>query len=287
MNRIRQKSILINEHGKANPLISSEENAIIQAVDQALSTTSRTQSIGKNGEAPLIGFLQKYLPYTFHAVTGHFITPSGRLSPRIDIMIVDARYPYLAENSAGMVMVMLHSVVQTISVKTRLISTDIEIAWKDAFEISKLTSEVASFSGDQSGAVSNYLLAYRTTHRLDTLNKTFAALGEPFKTGLDVSILRLAKKDQLDSSEIGVELHFEPVSRMNDCDSAGGYIPTSRISYSMLSDIYYSLVQTGYSTLACRNFGYSEISQHLSQYMAWTGCPWDEFFKQTPTYLRQ
>jgi len=287
MNRLRQKSILINEHGKANPLISTEENAMIHAVDQALSTTRRPSTIGKNGETPLLEFLQKYLPYTFHAVSGYFITPNGRLSPRIDILIVDARYPYLAENVDGSVMVMLHSVVQTISVKTRLISSDIETAWKEAFEMMQLASEVGNFKGDQSGAVSNYVLAYRTTHRLDTLHKTFASLGEPTRAGLDISILRLAKKDQINSSDVGVELHYEPVNKVDQCDGATGYMPTSRVSYSMLSDIYYNLVQTGYATLACRDFGFSDISHHLSQYMAWTGCPWDEFFRQVPSHQRQ
>ncbi len=280
MNRLDGKNIIVREHGKANPILVNEENLLLETIDQALSTTSRAQSIGKNGEIPLIAFLKRYLPYSFNAVTGYFISPSGRLSPPTDILILDARYPLLAENSDGTVLAMLHSVVHTISVRTRITALDISQAWEEAFEILKLVSEVDRFDGDLACSICSYVLAYRTSFRLDTLNKTFASLGEPSRASLDISILRLSKKDQINATDVGVELRYEPVSRAKFAEDSVGYIPTSRVSYTLLSDIYYNLVQNGYSSLASRNYNFADISRHLGQYMTWSTCPWDEFFIQ-------
>ena len=44
----------------------------------------------------------------------------------IDVMALDSRYPLIAENLDGSVLAMLHSVIQTIEVKTNLTSTDVK-----------------------------------------------------------------------------------------------------------------------------------------------------------------
>lgn len=41
-------------------------------------------------------------------------------------MILDSRYPLLAENLDGSVLVMLHSVVEAIEIKTNLTSTELK-----------------------------------------------------------------------------------------------------------------------------------------------------------------
>jgi len=146
MGNIKAKRIIKHEHGKPNPIFVSEEQGLLAAVDKALGSTPSSQSIGRSGEIPLRDFLNRYLPYTIRAVTGHFVPPSGRLSPQIDIMILDARYPLLAENADGSVLAMLHSVIKTIEVKTRITTRDISKAWKDAIEIMGLASEIANYS---------------------------------------------------------------------------------------------------------------------------------------------
>lgn len=37
--------------------------------------------------------------------------------------------------------------------------------------------------------------------------------------------------------DVGVELHYEPVDKENSTGEPEGFIPTTRISYTMLSDI--------------------------------------------------
>lgn len=48
---------------------------------KALSSSSNSQTIGRNGELPLISFFNRYFPPTFRAAKGHFITPIGEVSP--------------------------------------------------------------------------------------------------------------------------------------------------------------------------------------------------------------
>src|SRR6266480_6344490 len=100
-----------HEHGTPNPIIVSEEEALLAAVDRALASSTNAQVIGRNGEIPLRDFFNRYLPYTLRAATGHFVAPSGHLSSQMDLMILDTRYPLLAQNADGSVLAMLHGVV--------------------------------------------------------------------------------------------------------------------------------------------------------------------------------
>ena len=101
-----------HHHGAVNPIIQQEEKMMIATVDKALATSGNAQIIGRNGELPLIQFLNRHLPYTIRAHTGHFVAPDGSLSPQLDVVLVDARYPLLAQNADGSVLVMLHSVLK-------------------------------------------------------------------------------------------------------------------------------------------------------------------------------
>jgi hypothetical protein len=101
-----------------NPVFQ-EERIMVAEVDKAC-VLGNAQLIGSNGERPLLLFFNRYLPSTMKAVTGKFATPSGVLSPQIDIMIVDSRYPMMSHHSDNTVIVMLHSLIQTIEVKTSM-----------------------------------------------------------------------------------------------------------------------------------------------------------------------
>lgn len=99
---------------------------MLAVVDRALATRGNAQTIGRSGELPLQSFLTRHLPNTLSARSGHFVSPTGQLSPQIDTMILDSRYALLAQNDDGSVVSMLHSVVFCIEVKTNIRTSDID-----------------------------------------------------------------------------------------------------------------------------------------------------------------
>ena len=248
---------------------------MLAAVDKALASSSDSQIVGRNGEIRLLNFLNRYLPYTLRAATGHFVPPSGRLSPQIDVMVLDARYPLLSENTDGSVLAMLHAVIKTIEVKTRITTRDVKKTWANSLEIMSLASEVEGYGGHEWGAVITSGFAYRSANRFATLENSYIEAGDPRRAGLDIYLLRVPEKDQIPGREHGIELHFEPGFSSKESDQVIGYFPISRASYTPLSDLYYRLVQDSYYVLGSRNFTYTNIGQHIMEYMAWATCPWN------------
>jgi len=273
------KRVIKHQHGTPNPIIQREEEVMLSLVDKALASTSNSQAIGRNGEIPLRDFLNRYLPYTLRAVTGHFVPPSGRLSPQIDVMILDARYPLLAENADGSVLAMLHSVIQTIEVKTRVTTRDIEKMWKDSIEIMELASELAGH-GDPADfrSVRTTAFAFRSAQRLDTLEQKYEEVGKPDKSGLDITILRLSDKNI--KKDVGVELHFEPRFASEKSTKLIGFMPIPGASFTPLSDLYYRMVQNSYYTIEKRRHSYGDIGRHVMDYMNWATASWDKVFKR-------
>jgi len=273
------QKIVRHEHGTPNPVIAEEEKSLLAIVDRALKSTSNSQTIGRNGEVPLRNFLERYLPFTLRAATGHFIPSSGRLSPQIDVMILDARYPLLAQNADGSVLALLHSVVHTIEVKTRLTTTNMAIAWNNAAKIMSLASEVTGY-GEGHGSIRTSAFAYRSRNSLDAIEDKYSHLEDPENTGLDIYIMRLADRDQTGSKPLGVELHFEPTFESENSHIETGVTPTCRASYTPLSDLYYWIVQDSYYRLAARNQSFSSIGEDVMNYLSWATCTWDEYFAE-------
>lgn len=269
-----------HKHGSPNPIIQQEEKAILLSVDRALSSSPNSQTIGRNGELPLLKFLNRYLPPTLRAVSGHFITPHGNLSPQIDIMIIDSRYPFLSENTDGSVLAMLHSLICAIEVKTNLSSKDIKKSWDDSLQIMELASEIDGYGGQEWGMITTKVLAYRCSQRLDTIEATYISAGKPLKASLDITILRFPERDQPKKAEIGGELHFEPpFENEKEIGPVDGYWPGLGASYTPLSDFYYRLVQDSYYTLGTRDFSFVEIGEHFMLYMSWATVAWDDLYK--------
>ena len=181
-----------HEHGTRNPIIEQEEKAILLSVDRVLSSSTNAQTIGRNGEIPLLGFLNRYLPPTFKAVSEHFITPKGNISPQIDVMIVDARYPVLAENQDSSVLAMLHSVIKTIELKTNLRSTDLVKISNDIEKIRTLMNEAADLEGDTFRTPITAALAYRIQNKLDTIEDYYRRYCNPDTFHFDLTILRIS-----------------------------------------------------------------------------------------------
>lgn len=264
--------IVKHGHGTPNPIIMREEELMLAQVDKVLASTSNSQTIGRNGELPLFSFLTRYLPFTFRVASGHFVPPSGKLSPQIDIMILDARYPLLSENGDGSVLAMLHSVIKTIEVKTRMTSQDIRDMWKNSMEIMSLASEVKKYGGFEWGAVSTLGFAYRSANRLSSVEDKYIEAADPWKTSLDIYLLSVHEKDRLAGKKHGVELHFEPEFKTEKSRKVTGYFPTTRPSYTPLSDLYYCLVQDSYYVLGQRNYSFTDIGKHVMSYMSWATC---------------
>ncbi|MBN1473392.1 MAG: hypothetical protein JW914_02140 [Syntrophaceae bacterium] len=279
MNKRRaNKKNIKHQHGTPNPIIQREEEIMLSLVDKALASTSNSQTIGRNGEFPLRDFFNRYLPNTLRAATGHFVSPSGSLSPQIDVMILDSRYPLLAENADGSVLAMLHSVIQTVEVKTRISARDIEKMWKDSFEIVQLASEIDGYGHKDWRSIHITAFAFRSAQRLDTLEKKYEEVGKPFKSSLDITILRLPDRDI--KKEIGVELHFEPDFSSETSKKVIGFLPITKASFTPLSDLYYRTIQDSYYTMETREYSFGDIAHHIMEYMSWATASWDEVFKE-------
>ncbi len=249
----------------------AEQKTLLSSVDRALESSGNPQVIGRNGEIPLREFFNRHLAYTLKAATGHFVSPEGRLSPQIDLLILDARYPLLAENPDGSVLAMLHAVIGATEVKTRMTTADIRKGWQGAVAIMELAGDVKNY-GDPSSfsSVRTEAIAYRIAQRLQTAERTYVGASMPEKAGFDIYILSIPDQEQPPGRQLGAELHMEPVGK-------GRFAPTCRLSHTLLADVYYRLVQDAYYTLANRNWSYGDIGQHVMDYMAWATCSWDEY----------
>lgn len=273
-----------HEHGTKNKIIAAEEELLLAAVDRALSSTKNAQTIGRNGELPLLNFLNRLLPTPLIAKSSHFISPTGELSPQIDVMVLDSRYPLLSENSDGSVLAMLHSVLRCIEIKTRVNTPDLEKIWNSSKRVGDLSKSTFGSKGDFR-AIIYVALCYRTKIRLSTLENRY---DEQFRDPggyADLSVLRLLEKDQKLIGAAGIQLHYEPISddgsraykEIEPLITPGGFIPMAIPEHSPLSDFYYSLVQDSYYCLDERSFSLGDIGSHFNDYMSWsTASPRDE-----------
>lgn len=236
---------------------------MLLAVDQASESGENSQSIGRNGEIPLRNFLNRYLPYTLRAETGHFVTPAGMLSPQIDIMILDARYPLLSRNTDGSILAMLHSVISAVEVKCNVRTSDFPKMWKDSEHIMAFAREAYEDFGWQS--VAAVAFAYRSRNRLKTLSDKFFDVGMNSQGYLDLYLMTLPEKDQESGTDAGVFLHFEAGSRQEHVERL---LPMIVPMHTVLSDFYYHVIQDSYYTLASRGQDFSSIGQQIMDYMS-------------------
>lgn len=252
----------MQRHGHINPVINQEEIALIAAVDKSLSSTSNSQVLGRNGEKEIITFLTRYLPNCFRTVSGHFVTPSGKLSPQIDALIIDSRYPLLSENEDGSVVAMLHSVLAAVEIKLSIDKSETCKMRRNAKIIEELSFEVFD-PADLDQAVVQPSLAYRAKSRLKTIAKHFFAGDQPHHPAAALTILRIQESDQIgNEGPLGVLIARE-------VDKT----PFISTTLAPLSDFYYRLVQDMLYELSTRNFGFYDVGVHLNSYMRWGTYP--------------
>lgn len=264
------KSFRYAQDGR-NPVLAQEEEAILLSVERALASSTNSQTIGRNGELPFLSFLQRYLPNTLRATSGHFLTPAGNISPQADVIVFDARYPLLAENTDGSTLVMLHSVVRIFEIKTNLTTRDLSKSLASARLFRQLVSQLPDFADEDSFAAPAFvLLAYKCFHRLNSLEKIFFSEANTNGARMDAVLLRYHQSDQDSFDALGGQLHLEPPFPEEGGQGSlpGGFFPMSHTSSSPLSDLYYSLVQDSYYTLGERDYSLSEIGAHFNDYMS-------------------
>lgn len=257
-----------HKHGTPNPVVETEERLMLATVDRALTSSGNSQTIGRSGEIPIQSFLSRHLPNTFVVKSGHFMAPSGQLSPQIDILIIDSRYPLLAENMDGSVLAMLHSVIYCIEVKTNIRTTDLEKIRENSKTIIGLAAEVFN-SFDHFDNVSCICFAYRTGNRIETLANNFFALFLDDSTHTDLYLLRVPAPDRIGKRENGAFLHLEP-DCSEDTTVVENWTPTSAAIHTPLSDFYYHLIQGAYYCLDARNYSFGDIGAHIMDYMSWS-----------------
>ncbi len=249
-------------HGHINPIFAHEETQMLAAVDKAHSSSSNSQILGRNGEAALCSLLNRYLPISFRAVTGHFVTPSGRLSPELDVVVMDARYPLLAENEDGSVLAMLHSVIATIEVKRTLVKKEVLKIRKNASLVADLQAEVFPGSGEWGGVI-QLAFSYRSGITLNTVANHYFDAYSPNDPASFIHILRAHVGDQkTDEGLLGAHVWLE-----------AGEHPAVSTTLAPLSDFYYQLIQDSFYTLAARDFDYGDLGEHAMAYMNWGTYP--------------
>lgn len=246
------------EHGKVNPIFLQEEIALIALADKAQNSTTNSKILGENGEIGIKDFLNRYLPSCFRAVGGHFVTPDGELSPEIDIMLVDSRYPYLSQNENGSVVAMMHSVLSTIEVKLSLNSSEINKI-RNASTLIEEFSDKAFPGKDNWSGIIEYAIAYRSDTLLKTVDKTFFKDYKERPPYTDLYILRLHPSDiPKEEQHVGASVWLE----------ASEY-PEISLTVAPLSDFYYRLLQNAYYILGDRDISFNDLGQQMMAYMAW------------------
>lgn len=256
-------------HGTPNEIIQTEEETMLALIDRAIASKSNSQTIGRSGEIPLMSFLDRHLPNTLSVKSGNFVTPNGDLSPQIDILVLDSRYPLLSENSDGSVLAMLHSVISCIEIKTNIKNKDLQGVWKNSKAVRLLANEV--FNDPRGfGGVDYMCFSYRCGQRLDSFSDKYFEIFSDIEGYTDLYLLRLPEKDLIESKRSGALFHMEPVIKDEEAPEEIEYLPMLIPEHTPLSDFYYSLVQNSYYNLDYRNFGVGEIGKHFMDYMSWS-----------------
>ena len=255
-------------------VFAEELKSILVSVDRAKKSSKNSATIGRNGEIPLIEFLNKYLPHTLKAVSGHFVSPDRKKSPQIDCMIIDTRYPLLAFNSDNSVLVMGHSVLKIIELKTNLRSGDIKKSSKNFQECMKLLEGI--WSGDLISwkKPSFDIVAYRSTIKNATIEQHYHKHCNPKLTHFNIFVF-----ETKDHPETGRLFHFEPTSHWNENQTLAEenkdlmknkYKLTTFKEQFPVSDLYYAIIQMTYYTIASRKYELSEIASHFDDYLDWS-----------------
>lgn len=241
------------------------------SVEKAKASSNNSQTIGRNGEIPMITFLNNYLPSTLKAVSGHFMSQNSIKSPQIDIMILDARYPLIGYNTDGTVLAMAHSVLYVIEIKTNCRKNDISKTSQNFKKIGTLVDDIWEDEKLFWKKPMFLLLAYRIVPKINIIEEAYFDYCDPLNNHFDISILRT-----LDNDEVRNLIHFEPTDFDEISTNKEHYLKkNNHLLMSIpertpLADLYYSLIQSCYLILENRNYSFGDIAEHFNEYLNWS-----------------
>ena len=250
-------------------MFKQEEKSLLVSVDKARISSNNSQVIGRNGEIPLLKFLNNYLPPTLKAVSGHFITRDFKRSPQIDIMIIDARYPLLGYNSDGTVLVMAHCVLKIIEVKTKLSKVDVKKTSDNFYKIRLLLSGTWNEKIVEWNEPFYALFSYKISVKQIGIENAYLEYCDPDNNPFNIIILRPKQNE-----EHGVNIHFEPMKNWGQKEKDLRLYKTKSDFFLIpfweqipLSDFYYSLIQYSYNILDSRSYSFADIAEQFDYYL--------------------
>jgi hypothetical protein len=245
--------------GMANEKFVYEQKAMLAKLGQSAGSNSAT--IGASGEILILEFLKRYLPPQLLARKGHYRKINGELSREIDVMILDARFPFLNEIENGVVYAMQHSVVAVIEVK-RTLGGD---------EICKIREHTIKLEADDAESPqlarlacrwekpTSHAIAFRSESKLDTLAAHF------FKNPMArcyFHILDHGFECREGEKNSGAMMYVE--GERHDC------IGVSARTRNPLSDFYYMLLENCFWTVSIRKINDSLMGDIIRSYYNWS-----------------
>lgn len=129
-------------------------DSMIASNDIGKLATQHYPTRGRNTERVLINFLRKFLPKRYSLSQGHIVSPKGKLSPQLDVIIHDETiFPVATVLESGEKIVFAHSVYAVISVKSNLFEikkqSQLEDLLKNLQDSYKLQEEINKFLPSQ------------------------------------------------------------------------------------------------------------------------------------------
>ncbi|MCK5043554.1 hypothetical protein KAR52_00950 [Candidatus Pacearchaeota archaeon] len=229
--------------GETNFLTLEEENEILSALRKAHLSSSNPAIYGQNGEIPLRNYLKKHLPPMFRVETGHFITKEGILSPQIDIIIMDNRFPIINENEDGSALIPGDSVICCISIKSNTDKKELIEIVESAKKIRELTNQIFKPNSWEDCMLLGF--CHTASLSFNTVCKHYFESSKQNNPHIDVTVMR--KKENEKELRTGYYLHWEPGFKKDR-----QYIPIAIDTNSPLSDFFFQLLQNCYYTLSER-----------------------------------
>jgi|SRR3989344_4201160 len=238
-----------------NPTMLQEEIALISFVNKSIGSSRNSAIIGQNGEIPLRNFLKRHLPNIFIVESGHFTDGHGNISPQVDILLLDSRFPVLARNSDGSVLAMGESVIACISIKSKIVKRDID-------ELIEWSKKIGFFSNKiyPSGwkEISLRGIGYVAGNYSEKIVDNFFEASKKMRK-IDLMILRKIDKEQLLKKQpIGFYMWWEILK-----------LEMIHPTCSPLSDFLYDLMQNAYEILDSRKIKFVDIHNALHNYFKW------------------
>lgn len=245
---------------KPNDNFRHELKRMISELDQADGHNNST--VGRNGELILAEFLNRYLPPQFVVRKGHFRRRNGSVSREHDLMVLDARFPFLSEIHEGSVKAMRHAVLCTVEVKRTVVSRDIVSIRKDVLELQNefdaIRSRHREYQHSYWSTPRSLAFAFNTGRRLKTLASHF------FIEPVAWTDLFVMNHDFLgDRPELGTGGILRPEGTPSD--HCGMLLRTA----DPLSDFYAMLIAQSFEILAERNVPDRRVPSIIRSYYGW------------------